>query len=231
MLKNVKYLIFDADDTLLDYGRDSRNALEKTLNDFSVTINFSDTYPVYSKINLRLWEDVERELISRSQVALMRFQLLLNHFNIQHVSPELIADHYLDELSRNATLFDDVESTLTALHDDYTMFLLTNGISRVQRARFAAVHFDRFFSRIVVSDEVGLSKPDPALIELIMKDLFWNKDEVLIIGDSVTSDRELARLAHLSFCRVCYGCNESESSQSNDVLIHCISELRQILTV
>jgi 2-haloacid dehalogenase len=71
--------------------------------------------------------------------------------------------------------------------------LVTNGLSRVQRRRIEASPIAGFFGAVVISDEVGLAKPDPAILALTCRLLGLGtdratKDRMLMVGDSLPAD-------------------------------------------
>ncbi len=228
-LSRIRFLIFDADDTLLDYECDSRAALSSTCCRSGIQAGFSAIHEAYRQINLQLWEQAEAGLITRETVARLRFDRLLARFGVTDVNAGDMAEIYLEELSRNATFLPGVENALGVLHQQYTMFLLTNGISRVQRNRFRSLGLDRFFDRIVISDDVGLTKPDPALVDLLMDRIRWKPSEVLVIGDSMTSDRGLAQAAGIAFCRMSWKSDPHETDPQVDFLAHDMNELMELL--
>ncbi len=228
-LGKIRFLIFDADDTLLDYERDSSSALASTCRRFRINADFSSIHSIYRTINLQLWEQAEVGLISRETVSRLRFERLLAQFGVYDVNASEMADTYLEELSHQATFFPGVEDALGRLRQKYVMFLLTNGISRVQRNRFGSLKLDRFFDRIVISDDVGLTKPNPALISLLLDPIPWDPADVLIIGDSMTSDWGLARAAGIAFCRMTWKTDAHGDDPQIDFHVHNMGELIELL--
>ena len=78
---------------------------------------------------------------------------------------------------------------------------MTNGLGDVQRARIERLGLERYFDAIVISGEVGVSKPDPAIFELAFADLgFPPLDTVVMVGDSLSSDMRGAANAGIAGC-------------------------------
>ncbi len=73
--------------------------------------------------------------------------------------------------------------------------LVTNGASRLQRAKLAATDLERFFDVVVVSEEVGAGKPDPAPFHAALRALDAAPDEVVMVGNDVDRDVAGARAA------------------------------------
>ncbi len=76
---------------------------------------------------------------------------------------------------------------------------ITNGIASVQRRRFAASPITRFFKSVVISEEIGIAKPDPRIFEPALREVGVAATDVLFVGDSVTSDMAAARNAGMDF--------------------------------
>jgi FMN phosphatase YigB (HAD superfamily) len=61
----------------------------------------------------------------------------------------------------------------------------------VQRPRFTASALAGYLAGIVVSDEIGIAKPNTGIFDAAFEALGWPaKREVLMIGDSLTSDMQ-----------------------------------------
>jgi FMN phosphatase YigB (HAD superfamily) len=71
----------------------------------------------------------------------------------------------------------------------FRLLLATNGIAVVQRARFSRSSIRRYFEDVVISDEIGVAKPQTEYMDEAFSRMGDpSKSEVLIIGDSLSSD-------------------------------------------
>lgn len=71
----------------------------------------------------------------------------------------------------------------------YDLYVVTNGIKRVQIPRLADSHFAQFFSQIFISEEVGFQKPNKNFFDFVFENIEGSEPQnSLIIGDSLTSD-------------------------------------------
>ena len=86
------------------------------------------------------------------------------------------------------------------LAGEFPLALVTNGIAAVQNRRFAASPITPYFRSIVISEEVGIAKPDPRIFQPALEKLGVEAADVLYVGDSVTSDMAAARNAGMDFC-------------------------------
>ena len=79
--------------------------------------------------------------------------------------------------------------TIHKLHPDHKMLIVTNGIADVQRPRFDNSEIKRYFENIIISDEIGAAKPAAEFFDIAFKAMGEpDKKDVMIIGDSLTSD-------------------------------------------
>jgi 2-haloacid dehalogenase len=66
---------------------------------------------------------------------------------------------------------------------------VTNGLADVQRPRLARSAIGALFDTVVVSEEVGVAKPDARIFEHALRQLGHDdRSTVLMVGDSLASD-------------------------------------------
>src|SRR5690606_25197336 len=78
--------------------------------------------------------------------------------------------------------------------------MITNGYADSQRKRLRACGIEQYFHSLVISDEVGIRKPDPSIFELALDELGQDQGEVLFVGDSLQDDYRGAINAGIDFC-------------------------------
>ena len=87
------------------------------------------------------------------------------------------------------------EATLDDLARMYRLGLVTNGAADVQREKLAATSLGSRFSTIVISSDLGVGKPDPAVFQAALEALGVLADEAVMVGDSLERDIAGARAA------------------------------------
>ena len=182
-----QWLLFDIDGTLLDFDRAEANALKFTFD--QIGHPFEPSYfDVYKEINARLWELLEAGRVSSEELRTRRFSQLLEAIQLQQ-DPDGMADRYLDNLARQAIPMDGAQEVVSTLSELARMMLITNGLKDVQRPRLRRSPIGGYFEDIVISEEVGVAKPHPRIFEEAFRRMQQPaKEEVLIIGDSLSSD-------------------------------------------
>jgi 2-haloacid dehalogenase len=187
MKKHYPWLWFDADNTLFDYNRAEATALRQAFS--SLRLPFEDSYlGVYREINQGLWLMLERHEITPAALRLRRFELLLE--SIQLSSPiDQMSRIYLEQLAVCADLIDGAYEVLQTLAQTSQIVIVTNGLQVVQRGRFARSTIKPFIREIIISEEIGVAKPHAAFFEVASaRTGHPPKSDVLLIGDSLTSD-------------------------------------------
>ena len=73
--------------------------------------------------------------------------------------------------------------------------IVSNNVLDEQQEKLLVCGLDRFVDELVVSGEVGVSKPDPLIFHTAMNRLGVSEDETVMVGDSWIADIEGARAA------------------------------------
>lgn len=187
MKKHYPWLWFDADGTLFDYNRAEATALRNTFH--SLTLPFEDEYlGVYRNINSKLWRALEQQEITPADLRFRRFELLLESLQMSG-SPHQMSTAYIEQLAICSDLIDGAYEVLQTLHGRSQLAIVTNGLQAVQRSRLAHSRIRDFITELIISEEVGAAKPQPAFFDAAFaRTGHPAKSDVLIIGDSLTSD-------------------------------------------
>lgn len=184
MIRNV---LFDLDDTLLDFHRAEAEAIRHTLREFGINPT-DETVALYSKINRSCWAKLETGEYTREEVLHRRFDILFQTLGVEgdaHETQKL----YEYRLSLGAYYLDGAEDLLDELFGKYRLYLATNGIVNVQSRRIKDSGIGKYFDGIFVSERIGYNKPDKRFFESAFLEIpDFKLEETVIIGDTLTSD-------------------------------------------
>jgi len=195
-----KSLFFDADDTLFDYPHAERAALRACLREFRLRVELGIFLDAYRRHNRDVWQAFERGETDQVTLRVERFRRLAFELGISELPLDRISAFYLEALSAQPKLLPGALATIRTLAKKFPLALVTNGIAAVQRRRFAAAPITSYFQAVVISEEVGVAKPDPRIFAPALRKIGVDAGEVLYVGDSVTSDMAAARNAGMDFC-------------------------------
>jgi YjjG family noncanonical pyrimidine nucleotidase len=187
MKKHYPWLFFDADGTLFDYNRAEATAFRKAFD--LLKFQFEDRYlDTYQTINRDLWQALERHEITPAVLRLRRFELLLEALQLTG-SADALNVVYVEQLGLCTDLMDGAYEVLQTLSKTSRIAIVTNGLEAVQRSRLMQATIQPFISEMIISEEVGAAKPHPAFLHAAFaRTGNPRRSQVLIIGDSLTSD-------------------------------------------
>lgn len=182
-----EWILFDADNTIWDFDAAEASALERTLLERDLEWS-EEVLGTYRLINRAAWADYEAGTLPKEQLRDIRFRRLLEHYRHDHPA-EALSLSYRTYLAASNHLLPGARDVLDALHGKYRLGLITNGLQEVQRPRLANTGIAPYFDFIVISDEIGAAKPDPAFFDHANREM-GNPDpaDVLVVGDNPNAD-------------------------------------------
>ncbi len=183
------HLIFDADNTLFDFDKAQTNALELCFADAKLAFK-AHYHDLYASINHDLWQAFEQGKLSQASINAERFSRLIKKLELS-VDIQFLSTVYLCRLAEGHFLYDGALEVLEGLKKHCRMIIVTNGLKEVQRPRFSNSPIMPYLEGIIVSDELGIAKPHAGIFDAAFDMLNHPaKKEVLIIGDSLSSDMQ-----------------------------------------
>jgi len=182
-----QWLLFDADDTLLDYQGAELAALARLFGQIGVP--FTDANLArYRRINHALWRALERGETTQARLTVARFELLAAELGLELDAARLSLD-YMQHVADCTVPIAGAHEVVRALHGAYRIGIVSNGFARVKQQQLAASGFAECLETIVISEAIGAAKPDRAFFDAAFERLGQPaRHEVLIIGDSLSSD-------------------------------------------
>ena len=186
----MKYaiILFDADETLFDFKKSERDAFKNTMFEFNIDYDENHHLKIYHDINAAIWKEFEEGLITQQKLKVERFKRLSHSLKIRFDEIQF-AKSYMNHLANASFLYEDSIDLVESLHKDFRLSIVTNGLKDVQDNRIRKSIIAKYFDDIVISEEVMVSKPDPKIFEYALNNInHTDKSNVLIVGDSLTSD-------------------------------------------
>ena len=230
-MKKYTTLLFDADETLLDFDRDETDALSKILDECGIAKN-KETVATYKEINVGLWKALERGEIDKPRLKQIRFRLFFDKIGYTPTEdPFIINERYLSYLGEGGNLIAGVKELISELHSDgYRLYIVTNGIEKTQKRRLTKAGIYPFFKEIFVSETIGHQKPKKEYFDYVLNHIDeTDKGKVLLIGDSLTSDIKGAIGAGITCAWLRHNSNADSGELKPDYIIDNIAQLKNIL--
>ncbi|MEC0092283.1 HAD family hydrolase [Paenibacillus macquariensis] len=198
-----KAIIFDLDNTLLNYSLSEVDSMKRTCNDHQLFIDDVMAWDVFWKdfsgYNFRYWMDY----VNGGAITTMKDVLRCSFRDSLKLDESLhnkLSDTYWNYFCNTCYFEDGAEQILSILKDKYPLGIISNGLSEAQRKRLRAGNIDHVFTSLVISDEVGVRKPHKEIFDCALNDFRLNNNEVLFVGDSLQDDYQGALNSGIDFC-------------------------------
>ena len=183
-----KYLLADNDNTLMDFDAAERKSLQNALGAFGKPCD-DEVFSTYHHINKLLWEALERGETTQAKLKIERFARLIAHYGWQDIDPAQLAVTFQNDLSTHADLLPGAMHLLESIHGKMKIALVSNGVSATQRGRLSVCAFTHLLDAVVISEEIGVSKPNPEMVYKALDMLgCTDKSEAVFLGDSHSAD-------------------------------------------
>jgi HAD superfamily hydrolase (TIGR01549 family) len=189
-LKTPSFIYFDLDDTLIDHRRAERAALADIHREFNLLhpLDLQLLQDEYHRVNRHLWEDYGHGRIDRPELQRRRFEETLNNLGLESTAWNEIGTRYMECYRNHWHWIDGAEDALMAISETYPVGFLTNGFSETQWQKVDRFSLDRLSRHIVVSEDVGVMKPNPGIFSHATQLSGHQPGDILYVGDSLTSD-------------------------------------------
>ena len=194
------YLLFDADDTLLDFPKAASRAFAKMCQIHGIPYT-PEAYRIYHEINLELWAAFDRGEVSKGFVVLERCVRFLKAIKLER-DPVRCNQDFLEALGRGVYPLPHAEAVCRELRErGHHLYIITNAVASVQRNRLRGSVFADLFDGTFISEEAGAAKPDRAYFDYVRRRLpCLTAENALVIGDSLSTDIQGANNAGLPCC-------------------------------
>jgi len=190
---SFRVLLSDADGTLFDFARGEAVAIAETLRRFGLPDD-ARTIALYARANDAQWKKLERGETTPERVRIDRFVDFLAQGGFEGDAHALCED-YVERLGRQRWVLPGAVALCRAVSARMPIYLVTNGIARVQRSRLHGCEIEPYLTGVVISEEVGAPKPDPRMLLEALRLAGCGPEEAILLGDSVTADIAAANRA------------------------------------
>ena len=226
----IKTLLWDIDGTLLDFGKAEAYGIRKCFEIFGLGECTDEMLKCYSAINHKYWKLLELGELTKQQVLTNRF---VDFFKYEGIDFDRIDDfnhEYQIRLGDKAFFCDNALETVTALKGKYKQYAVTNGTYVAQERKLNQSGLINIFDDVFISDKIGFEKPTIQFFNAVQEKIGkFKSDEVMIIGDSLSSDMKGGNNAGILCCWYNPNNAKNESNIKVDFEIKNIAEIKKIL--
>ena len=188
----MKYstLLFDIDNTILDFEKDEKNALVRTLRENKLPFD-NETTDKYSYFNSLMWKAYEKGEATKADIQNNRFRMLIEYLGVTtDKTPAEINEMYEINLRKGGIPIEGTKEVLDILKKEgYRLYAVTNGLKLSQENRGRHSGIDIFFEKAFISECIGYQKPTKEYFDYVFENIDEkDKSKILLIGDSLSSD-------------------------------------------
>jgi putative hydrolase of the HAD superfamily len=192
-MKNYRHIFFDLDHTIWDFDKNAEETLHELYGKHKLSeigLHSADLFiETYTRNNHLLWAQYHIGEISKDELREARFKKTFIELG---VPPDLLPNDFEDEYVKigptKTNLFPHAHETLAYLKGKYTLHLISNGFKESTETKINNTDIIKYFDQVIISEVVGVNKPDKAIFEYALRVAGATKDESLMIGDSIEAD-------------------------------------------
>ncbi len=187
----IRTVLWDVDGTLLDFSIAESTAIRSLFCEFDLGECTDEMIRRYSKINEGFWQRLERNEITKEQVLVGRFETFFVEQGIDPALAPAFNAKYQLRLGDTAVCRDDSLSLARSLRGKVRQYIVSNGTVAAQTKKLRLSGLGVLMDGIFLSDELGVEKPNKAFFDKVLEAVSpENLSEVMIVGDSLTSDMQ-----------------------------------------
>jgi len=221
-LAQVRCVMFDLDGTLVDSAPDIAISMNKMLQQLN--------FPTRELAQVRDWMgNGAARLIKRALTGQVDGEPAEKLFK---QALQLFFDIYEQNINIESTMYSGALEGLTELREQsYILACVTNKPRRFTPPLLKAFEMDSLFDYLICGDDLSVKKPDPLVLQTILKQTRLGPLQAVMVGDSA-SDIKAARAANMkSFC-VRYGYHQGKGVDAlgADYIIDSIVEVPHLLS-
>lgn len=187
----IKTILWDVDRTLLDFEAAQRASLRTLFSEFGLGPCTDEMAARYDAINNIYWQRLERNEITKQEVLIGRFEQFFSEYGIDPAVSVPFNDRYQLCLGDTIVYRDDCLKLIDFLKGKVRQYVVSNGTVVAQTKKLERSGIGRRMDGMFLSEELDAEKPNPAFFEKVFKAIGpIDRSEVMIVGDSLTSDMQ-----------------------------------------
>ena len=192
----IKAVLFDVDNTLLDFDAYVRESIKNGFREFGLG-DYDDTmFDTFTEINNRLWRQIEQGSITYSALYANRWNLIFEALGVSF-DGERFETYFREQLFDNAIPIDGAIKILRYLEGRYLLYVASNGPYEQQLHRLETGGLAPYLTHSFISENVGAEKPSRQFFDVCMERLRGrdvSEEKEILIEESPAADKDLSQL-------------------------------------
>ena len=203
----IKALLFDFDETLLENEKSARESVReawKLAHEDYPNISPEQVVETYMDTRDKFWHAPDAQVIPIIRQGMIPFRHFLWRKTLHGLNIERedlltpLVNRFGEKRWETWRLYPDSLEILELLKKSYNLVMITNGVAEVQHRKIQKVNVESYFHPILISGEIGISKPDPQFFYQAADSVRVKYSECVVIGDSIRNDIRGAKNAGMT---------------------------------
>lgn len=225
----IKAVFLDIDNTLLDFDAYVKDSMKVGFEKYGLKKYEDWMFPIFQEINHEMWCQLEQGTLSYQELLKIRWNKVFKAIGISFDGWEF-EQFFKDYLFDSAILVEGAMELLEYLKGKYVICAASNGPYEQQVNRLTKGGMIGYFDYLFISERIGVAKPSKLFFEAAIREL--NEilpEEILIIGDSLTSDMTGGIDSGLKTCLFDWKCGGDTKGLPIDYVVYTLQEIHEIL--
>lgn len=222
----ITTLLWDMDETLLNFAAAERAAINALFQEFGFGECSDAMLERYSKINRSYWERLERKELTKPEILVGRFRDFFEAEGLDSTVAAEFNEKYQLSLGDTIVFRDDSYNIVKSLRGKVKQYVVSNGTIAAQTKKLWLSGFGELMDGVFLSEDLGVEKPDILFFKKVFEKIHpEDKSQVMIVGDSLTSDIQGGNNAGIMTCWY----NPEQKPYQGDLRIdHEIRDLHEV---
>ena len=237
-MKEYKAIFLDWDDTIGDWSGAEHQALRDIYTNYHLDALYAtaeDYIAAYKPYNLELWGMYGRGEVTKEWLHFQRFYKPIERlqdatlqdgkaYSLEEMAHKM-GNEFLQLTNKYFSVLPGAAEVVRALVKKYPLTIISNGFKEVQYYKFAHSGLAECFAHTIISEEVGINKPQPGIYNIALQLNHVTADEAVMIGDSYSSDIQGAKNAGIDQIWL----HEGETEETATFIVPKLTDVLTIL--
>ncbi|PFG05144.1 HAD-IA family hydrolase [Bacillus sp. es.034] len=180
-MRKYKAMLFDLDDTLLDRNQAVDNIFIVLLEECYGNVEHTLKAEMLRKF--KMYDNKGYGVSDKTAV----FEAFFDEFPPVYRLPQP-QEFWNQQFPQCFSISEHTVNLLKAIQEYMKVAIITNGTIHRQKAKIVNTGLHEYFDVILISEEVGLEKPDPRIFHLALNKLQVQPEDALFVGDNLVKD-------------------------------------------
>lgn len=187
---NPQFVFFDLDNTLLDHDSAEAGAHNDIYrsNPELQQVSIEDWLDTYKRINHNLWLRYQGGEIDRHELQRSRFKDSMIQLGIPSERSDEIGTEYMNFYRNHWSWVEGAKEAVEKVSESCPVGIVTNGFLETQQLKIEKMGLDQYTDIFVITEEIGVMKPHQKVFDVATERAGVDRDSILYVGDSYSSD-------------------------------------------